>query len=104
MEFRDPAWINENTLGILEEHGAAFCIYELDGYLSPREVTAEFVYIRLHGPDGPYRGRYADRTLAEWAAAMGAWNAQDRETFCYLDNDEAGYAVENARRLQEMVS
>jgi uncharacterized protein YecE (DUF72 family) len=81
----------------------AFCIYELAGYRSPQEVTGNFVYIRLHGPGGPYQGRYDPRTLAVWAEAIAAWNRQGREVFCYFDNDEAGYAAQNALQLQDLL-
>ncbi|MEQ9237003.1 MAG: DUF72 domain-containing protein [Coleofasciculus sp. E2-BRE-01] len=50
FEFRDRTWHNSQVYGILAEHGIAFCIYDLGGYLSPKEVTADFVYLRLHGP------------------------------------------------------
>ena len=101
--MRDVSWINDQALGQLAQHNVAFCIYELDGYLSPRETTADFVYIRLHGPDGPYQGRYGPQMLAEWAGAISDWSRQGREVFCYFDNDEAGFAAQNALELQEML-
>jgi uncharacterized protein YecE (DUF72 family) len=103
LELRDQSWINESTLDLLANHGVAFCIYELAGYLSPLEVTADFVYIRLHGPGGPYQGQYDDATLAGWAGSMAAWGRQGREVFCYFDNDEAGYAAQDALRLQDLL-
>lgn len=103
LELRDRSWINAKALDLLSTHGAAFCIYELDGYLSPREVTADFVYIRLHGPGGAYQGQYDLRTLAAWAGAIAAWSREGREVFCYFDNDEAGYAARDAMQLQEML-
>lgn len=104
FEFRDSSWINARTCQALAERGAAFCIFEIAGYLSPREVTADFVYIRLHGPGGAYQGSYDTRTLAGWARTIGAWAAQGKEVFCYFDNDEAGFAPQNALELQEMLS
>lgn len=103
FELRDPDWINDRALEILSRRGAAFCIYDLDGRLSPKEVTADFVYVRLHGPGGAYRGSYDARTLAGWAGAFSTWCAGGREVFCYFDNDEKGFAAENARRLAGMV-
>lgn len=103
FELRDPAWMNERAFDILARHGAAFCIYELGGRLSPKEVTADFVYVRLHGPGGPYRGSYGVGTLAGWAGAFSSWAAGGRDVFCYFDNDEKGYAAENAHRLDEMI-
>ena len=68
-----------------------------------REVTAGFAYVRLHGPGGAYRGSYDTQTLAGWAGAFSTWTAQDRDVYCYFDNDEAGYAAQNAKALQDML-
>jgi uncharacterized protein YecE (DUF72 family) len=65
-------------------------------------VTADFVYMRLHGPDGPYRGTYSPETLAGWAGAISTWRRQGRDVYCYFDNDEAGYAPQDALRLLEL--
>ena len=91
-------------LALLESRNAAFCIYELDGYLSPAQVTADFVYVRLHGPDGAYRGRYEDAALDHWAARIRAWTERGLDVYCYFDNDEAGYAVLNAQALAERLA
>jgi len=103
LEFRDPTWLNQEACDLLREYGAAFCIYEFAGRISPKEVTADFVYIRLHGPGGAYQGRYDRLTLAGWTGAISAWTAQGKTVYCYFDNDEAGYAAQNALELQEMV-
>ncbi len=103
FEFRHPGWFHREIYRILEEYGAAFCIYELAGQLSPRIVTADFVYVRLHGPGGPYQGQYSDWVLAEWARAFLNWKKEGKEIYCYFDNDEAGYAARNAWRLQQML-
>jgi uncharacterized protein YecE (DUF72 family) len=67
-------------------------------------VTADFVYVRLHGPDGPYRGQYDGRTLAAWARRFVVWRKSGRDVYCYFDNDEAGYAAQDALRLSRMVA
>jgi uncharacterized protein YecE (DUF72 family) len=103
FEFRDKSWINEETYELLSRYNAAFCIYELDGYLSPKKITTDFVYVRLHGPDGPYQGSYDNRMLAGWAGAFSTWSGQGLSIYCYFDNDEAGYAAQNASRLQAML-
>jgi uncharacterized protein YecE (DUF72 family) len=101
FEFRDHSWIDDKVLRLLERRNAAFCIYELDGYLSPRAVTADFVYIRLHGPDGPYQGDYDAAALDHWAGAITDWCGQGLDVYCYFDNDEAGHAVNNALALTD---
>ncbi len=103
FELRDPDWINDEACEILAKHGAAFCIYDFHGRESPRTVTADFIYIRLHGPYGPYRGAYDTSTLAGWAGAITTWEGQGKDVYCYFDNDEAGYAVENALELRAML-
>lgn len=105
FEFRDPSWFKPETYEALQAHNAAFCIYEIAGRLSPKELTADFVYIRLHGPLAEaYRGQYPTETLSGWAGALSAWAKQGREIYCYFDNDENGYAAQDAQRLQEMVA
>lgn len=103
FEFRDPSWFNEQCYTLLTQHHAALCLYELDGFLSPEQVTADFVYVRLHGPGAAYRGRYGDDTLADWARACTRWAASGRQVYLYFDNDERAYAVHNAASLQAMI-
>jgi uncharacterized protein YecE (DUF72 family) len=103
FEFRDRSWLNEETRELLSRQGAAFCIYELDGFLSPKEITSNLAYVRLHGPGGPYRGNYNDECLSGWAGDFARWTAQGHAVFCYFDNDERGYAARNALRLQAML-
>ena len=43
------------------------------------------------------------RAPAAWAEAIAAWSRQGREVFCYFDNDEAGYAAQNALQLQDLL-
>ncbi|WP_340105097.1 DUF72 domain-containing protein [Rhodohalobacter sp. 8-1] len=104
FEFRDESWINDTALSILEENGAAFCIYDLAGYQSPFEVTAEFVYVRLHGPtDQKYKGKYGKDQLAWWADRLREWRADGKDVYLYFDNDEQGFAPQNALELKDMV-
>ena len=79
----------------------AFCIYELGGIRSPIEVTADFVYVRLHGPGNKYQGDYSTKTLKFWAAHIERWIDSSGDVYVYFDNDQAGYAVKNARELKQ---
>jgi len=103
FEFRDPSWLNPRCYELLRRHGAALCLYELDGFASPWELTADFVYVRLHGPGGPYQGSYDARSLSVWADALTGWAQEGRDIYCYFDNDEAGFAAQNAEALQAML-
>lgn len=108
FEMRDPSWHNEEIYDLLRAHNAAFCIYELAGFRSPLVITADFVYVRLHGPGGKYQGDYQSRTLAHWAQRARAWSATGKRVYVYFDNDQEGYAAKNAlslqRRLEPSVS
>ena len=63
FEFRDPAWFTSEVSELLRARNAALCLYEFAGRRSPLELTADFVYIRLHGPEGAYQGSYGGRRL-----------------------------------------
>jgi uncharacterized protein YecE (DUF72 family) len=103
FELRDRSWLNDQVLELLARANAAFCIYELDGFRSPKSVTADFVYVRLHGPDGPYRGDYDTGVLSAWADTISGWRSSGLDVYCYFDNDEAGYAAKNALSLRAML-
>ena len=103
MEFRDPSWHTPQVYDLLAQRDVAFCQFHLDGFLSPPTVTTDLVYIRLHGPGAAYCGRYSDRELADWAARIRHWRGEGREVWLFFDNDEAGFAVGNARRILGML-
>jgi uncharacterized protein YecE (DUF72 family) len=103
-EFRDPSWWNEATAAVLGRHGAAFCVFELAQLRSPRLVTADFVYLRLHGHERRYRGAYGETLVADWAGWLGGELAKGHDVFAYFDNtDEADHAVRDAMRLQALL-
>jgi uncharacterized protein YecE (DUF72 family) len=104
FEFRDPGWFDDRVYAALAEHQAAFCIFDLNRQLSPLEVTADFVYVRLHGPDGPYQGCYDNRALSRWVKRIRDWQDSGKPVHCYFDNDEKGYAPQNALTMQQMLN
>lgn len=99
FEFREPTWYSDDVYTILREHNCAFCIYELNHHLSPMEVTADFVYVRLHGPGEKYQGSYKKSVLKKWAARCREWQAEGKDVFIYFDNDQEGFAAFNALTL-----
>lgn len=103
FELRNETWRTGEVYRVLRRHNAAFCIYELAGFQTEFTLTANFTYVRLHGPGGAYAGSYDRRKLQEWAERIREWKSELRAVYVYFDNDQAGFAVENARTLQEMV-
>jgi len=104
FEFRDRSWFVPEVYDLLAAHGSAFCLYDLGGFCSPTIVTTRLVYLRLHGPNAPYRGCYDARTLARWARKISAWSSEGRSVCCYFDNDQLGYAALNAAQLVSRVT
>jgi uncharacterized protein YecE (DUF72 family) len=103
FEFRDPSWHDIAVYRALSRRNAAFCIYELDGFESPHELTADFVYVRLHGPGQKYQGEYSSRILRGWARNITQWRRTLSAIYVYFDNDQAAYAAMNAASLKHML-
>jgi len=103
FEFRNPTWNVAPVYEALRRHNAAYCIYELAGFQSPIEITADFTYVRLHGPGNKYQGDYSGKILRSWAKRIEAWRRELKHTFVYFDNDHAGFAPKNALELKHLI-
>lgn len=103
FEFRNPTWNVAPVYNALRHHNAAYCIYELAGFQSPIEVTADFAYIRLHGPGNAYQGDYSKAGLRTWAKRIESWRKHLKHIYIYFDNDQSGFAPKNALQLQKMI-
>lgn len=99
FEFRHPSWIGDALFELLAEKAIGFCINDFDGETTPWAVTAPFAYVRMHGPEGRYRGRYdvaAVDALCDKLKTFG-----DKEVYCYFNNDMEGFAWDNAAMLMQ---
>ena len=104
FEFRNSSWYTEDIYAILRTRNCGFCIYELAGHTSPMVVTADFVYIRLHGPGNKYQGNYSYESLLKWAKQILHWKNQDKDVYIYFDNDQDAFAALNAITLKDMLN
>lgn len=104
FEFRNPTWENARIYEMLRRHNAAYCAFHLAGYQSPVEITADFTYVRLHGPGGKYQGSYDDAALKRWADRIRTWQTELKSIYIYFDNDQAGYAAHDALRLRRLLA
>jgi uncharacterized protein YecE (DUF72 family) len=104
FEFRDPDWFHDEIYALLRQSGTGFCVYDLAGSESPVELTADFGYLRLHGPsEQKYAGRYSRTQLRRWLKVCEGWLGNGaKEVFVYFDNDQAGFAALNALETREM--
>src|SRR5581483_10807760 len=83
FEFREPSWNDPQVYDTLRRHNAALCIFELGGDHSPLEVTADFTYVRLHGPGNKYQGSYPHQILRNWADRIAGWQSL-RDVYVYF--------------------
>lgn len=105
IEFRHESWHRRDIFDLLARHQAAYCI--MSGAYLPciLEVTAPFVYVRLHGPDHYhlYGGSYSDADLRWWADRIREWQHMGKDVYVYFNNDGGGNAVRNAWTLRSFL-
>ena len=111
IEFRDPRWLDDDTLGLLRAHVVSLALVEgrwvnRDRMLAlAAEPTADFAYVRWMGPDRALSD-YShvqvprDRELALWGEALEALRSRVREVFGYFNNHFQGHSPQSARSMQ----
>jgi uncharacterized protein YecE (DUF72 family) len=111
MEIRHESFLDERFIAMLRAHNVALVIAETARkWPMPRDVTADFMYLRLHGDRELYRSGYGPAALDRWAARIKAWHAgreptelpggavrvgppatrepAGRDVYCYFDNTD----------------
>jgi uncharacterized protein YecE (DUF72 family) len=100
--FLDPAFVDQ-----LRKHNVALVIAETARrWPMTQDITADFVYLRLHGDKELYRSGYSDKSLERWAERIRAWqkgteptdaqkisakkppNRKPRDVYCFFDNTD----------------
>ncbi|HEX3399966.1 MAG TPA: DUF72 domain-containing protein [Acetobacteraceae bacterium] len=113
--FRDHAFID-----LLRHYDVALVCADTVEWPRLMDVTADFVYCRLHGSEELYASGYDDKALDAWAARVAAWarsgepadaervqgkaRRRKRDVFVYFDNDMKVRAPFDAHALQERVT
>lgn len=110
--FRDGAFIT-----LLRKHKVALVVADTAGrYPQMEDVTADFIYVRLHGDEALYASGYSDSALGQWAKKIKAWakggevadanrvgapaaKRKGRDVFVYFDNDVKAHAPFDAASL-----
>jgi uncharacterized protein YecE (DUF72 family) len=103
IELRHRSWFVREVAAELRGAGVAICLSDAPDFPMWREVTADFVYVRLHGHTRKYASSYSAASLQRWAADAHAWANEGRDVFVYFDNDAEGHAVRNARSFAQLV-
>ena len=111
--FRNPAFIE-----LLRRHDIALVCADTVDWPLLMDLTADFVYCRLHGSTELYQSRYSEAELDRWAARLEAWatgavmtdgnfivppgnDARPRDVFVFFDNTDKLQAPDNARGLMQ---
>jgi uncharacterized protein YecE (DUF72 family) len=120
IEIRHASFLDEDFVSLLRDHGIALVVADTAGkWPYVEDVTADFVYMRLHGDEQLYVSGYTDRALARWAKRIRAWSTgsqprdaelisrkpprrrASRDVYCYFDNDAKVKAPFDAMKLTE---
>lgn len=104
FEFRDESWFaSAPALDLLRAHGAALAIAHSSRYPYPaREPrTADWMYLRFHGPRELFASRYGPAALRPWAERIRTW-IRTGDVYAYFNNDSGGHAPVDARSLRRL--
>jgi uncharacterized protein YecE (DUF72 family) len=118
VEIRHPSFLCDTFINLLRKHKVALVVADSAGkWPYVEEVTADFVYLRLHGDVELYSSGYTASALRRWRLRIQAWAAggqpedaqriirrapakrASRDVYCYFDNDQKVHAPYDARRL-----
>lgn len=104
FEFRHASWYDPAIFDVLRDFNVSLCISDHAAAPSPWETTADFVYLRGHGPSGRYHGNYPPKVLDDWTASIRRWRKGRRDVFVYFDNDQKSAAPLDAEKLIERLA
>jgi len=118
VEVRHTSFIDAEFIALLRRHGLALVVADTAGHWPLLEdLTADFVYMRLHGDKQLYASGYDDAALDDWARRIDTWShgrqvddarraspraaprRARRDVYCYFDNDVKVHAPYDAARL-----
>lgn len=121
FEFRHESFLCPEMARIAQRRGTALCFSHAAEWPYMEEVTAGYVYLRLHGPDEVYASDYGRRRLQDWARRIEAWQRgtqpadavrisslepptrKSRDVYVYFDNTAAGHAPDDASALKRII-
>lgn len=121
IEIRHPGFSCTDFIRLLRRHRIALVCADTVDWPLLMDVTADFVYVRLHGSEQLYASGYDAPALDTWAARVVAWaqgsqpadgqyactarppTRAKRDVYVYFDNDAKVRAPFDAQSLIERV-
>ena len=104
FEFREKSWYVPGTCALLERRGASLCLHDMPGSASERIAVGPVAYVRFHGGEGKYWGRYSDEGLLSWTDWLVGEAGKGRPVWAYFNNDIDAHAIHDAQTLKAMVA
>lgn len=104
IEVRHPSYGCEAFTELCREHSVAIVVSDGAGEWPMLDVvTADHVYVRLHGGDQLYTSGYPPHEIEEWAERVRGWVASPgvEQVLVYLDNDAKVHAPRDALALAD---
>jgi len=102
VEVRHDSFATGEFAAVCREFGVSLVVADTAGRFPwVDEVTADLVYVRLHGDQELYRSGYTDQGIGWWADRVRGWAATPgvRLVHVYFDNDGDAHAPHDALRL-----
>jgi uncharacterized protein YecE (DUF72 family) len=100
LEVRDPSFAQPELYAMLQAANMALVVADTGGRFPALEVpTADFMYVRLHGPRELYASGYSAGELDRWAERVEGWTAAGQDVYVYFDNDAKVHAPFDAAAL-----
>jgi uncharacterized protein YecE (DUF72 family) len=104
FEFQHPSWYSPRIMRLLSENNISLCISDHHDAPAPWRRTADFVYVRAHGPGGRYQGHYSKNALAAWTKRIKSWKTQGCDVFVFFNNDQKSAAPIDALKLKQTLA
>jgi uncharacterized protein YecE (DUF72 family) len=103
FEFRHKTWLDEKIYKLFQKYNISWVIADSSRYPKAEVVTADFVYVRMHGPGALFASKYSNKELEDLAEKIKKWQKEKKDVYVYFNNDFYGYAVENAKFLKKIL-
>lgn len=104
FEFRHKSWFHDDIYTVLKDNNTALVLSNSPFFPYEEQITADFAYIRWHGPSQLYGGNYSDKDLSRWSEKILSWADHGIDVFGYFNNDYNAFAPHNALKLKEFIA